>query len=332
VPDWNNYREEYHTFLLHSRIWETERHLFVGIGLGRHFEIRHDPARDSFSVLGTKLGTIIAEHPASTERPLQHSETATVRTRVARAALIDKKTLADRETACTFSILEDFESFWFVIAGRLERRLGFEKAYELLHNGVVWRVFDGGKSRGEEEKALKGLREVGLKDETQSYYQLVMSWSQHFISSMIEEEEDDDDIGKAELETPPEEDEENEDKSSKNSEDSESEWPHGDALYNELLFETCRIGLRAAGKSFFVTDNGFVGRGDHPIQGMLDAESIGGGDIVCIMQRCTKPVILRPCEDGRYRLMSFAYVHDVFEESDTAIDLSKREGEWFELC
>lgn len=243
---------------------------------------------------------------------------------------MNRDIMAERGADCLYSILHDYQSFWFVIPETLERRVGFEKAFELFHKGVVWRVFDGGMTKEEEDRALQNLRERGLENEELGYYELVMLWAQHYLSTAGIDQSDDENEGEDGGGNEKDDDDSTEGAKAVDSGLLTEGWPYGDAIYERMLFKVFGIGSHSTGKDFFATDSRLVGQSDHPIQSQYDGQS-REGDIVCVLQKCTRPVISRPCEDGRFQLVSFAYVHDVFEDSDTAIDLSTREGEWFEL-
>lgn len=441
VPNWNNYREGYHTFLLHSKIWEKMRQTFTGIDFGQSFEIQHKQRGEFIRVLGVKIGTVVFAHSASTKRLMQHSDTASGRTIEARFKDVKDDVISQRGFDCFYSILDDYRSFSLVIPEALEGRVGKGKASDLFRKGVVWRVFDGNKRKEEEEeKTLQKLWKMGLDNKQLGYYELVMLWADCFFASIADDRSNDE----SERERPDEQEQEEEEgldnkniyKSKKSNPEQDdlvpSDWPYSEAIYKHLFFEVSSIGSYAAGKAFFATNTGLVGRSEHSIQGQYDGTGpteegsvndplkyymlsmlcakyglpmknfslkAGGGngdgiereeeqlqnhehrrgdgedhhaalecwnfidhaterlasrtygetllscdnmfaerwdqpepDIICILQKCTRPVVLRPCKDGRFKIVSFAYVHDIFEDSETAIDLSKHEAEWFELC
>ena len=92
----------------------------------------------------------------------------------------------------------------------------------------------------------------------------------------------------------------------------------GEKLDAELFLYIYELGFRINGKTFFTTDTGYVGRADHPIQ---------KDDLLCVLQGCDSPAVLRSCNDGIHRLITFSYTHDIFEDSDTALDIKGCKGE-----
>ncbi|KAH0534098.1 hypothetical protein FGG08_007307 [Glutinoglossum americanum] len=65
-----------------------------------------------------------------------------------------------------------------------------------------------------------------------------------------------------------------------------------------------RIAYLAGDRCFFTTDSGYIGRAGHLVQ---------KGDVLCILFGCRLPAVLRPQEDGSYKLVTLTYTHDVME-------------------
>ncbi|KAH7346936.1 heterokaryon incompatibility protein-domain-containing protein [Pyrenochaeta sp. MPI-SDFR-AT-0127] len=57
-------------------------------------------------------------------------------------------------------------------------------------------------------------------------------------------------------------------------------------------------------RCFFTTDTHYIGMASRNIQ---------AGDLVCILFGCKFPVVLRPCADGVYKLVTVAYTDDIME-------------------
>jgi hypothetical protein len=54
----------------------------------------------------------------------------------------------------------------------------------------------------------------------------------------------------------------------------------------------------------FVTDSGYMGLAVHPIQ---------EGDIVCALYGCRLPAVIRPQQDGSFKVISFTYTHEIMK-------------------
>ena len=66
-----------------------------------------------------------------------------------------------------------------------------------------------------------------------------------------------------------------------------------------------RVGAVIGGRSFFTTDDGYIG---------LAPTAIKPGDHVCVILGCQSPFVLRPCGDGSHKVVGECYI-DGFMES-----------------
>jgi hypothetical protein len=65
-----------------------------------------------------------------------------------------------------------------------------------------------------------------------------------------------------------------------------------------------QIAYHAGNRCFFTTTTGYIGCAGHSAQ---------KGDVLCILFGCRLPAILRPQQDGTYKLVTFTYTHDVMK-------------------
>src|SRR5436190_5670355 len=65
-----------------------------------------------------------------------------------------------------------------------------------------------------------------------------------------------------------------------------------------------QIAYNAGDRCFFTTETGYIGLAGHLVQ---------KDDVLCILFGCRLPAVLRPGEDGSYKLVTFTYTHDVME-------------------
>jgi hypothetical protein len=66
-------------------------------------------------------------------------------------------------------------------------------------------------------------------------------------------------------------------------------------------------------RALLVTDLGFIGNAD---------EHVEAGDVLCFIWGCSLPAVVRPQPDGRFRLVTFAWVQDISREEKETEELA----------
>lgn len=216
----------------------------------------------------------------------------------------------DTRPICLQAILEDVQKLEMNIMETLSVRIGRERASRFVEKGIVWQTLDGGPVRFREVEAWRQLQRAGFENTDQlEYYELLRLWTQQYLSS-------------------PPESKDNDGPNLRASNNAQKLSTFGNEVSKTLFSQISALIHRRVGKAVFFTESGLVGR----IDTSIDEPPADDQDILCILQKCTRAVVLRPCNDGRYQILTFAYVQDIFEESDTAIQSSRYEEEWFEIC
>ncbi|ERF73928.1 hypothetical protein EPUS_05351 [Endocarpon pusillum Z07020] len=287
----------------------------TGSDLGAPFSIKYHATRATLAILGSEIGKISSLHKASSKTIGNVPKQATTAMVRGAAIAIGPEKLAEEAAVNTLDLLDDYSIIvlWFLLV--LAARLDFRKAYKLVQAGAVWKVLSGGENIEEAMQELKNPQGESLVD----YF---TSMSLQMLASQRLRDEDGKGAGEmsdlgchSHIDEPPK-------GIAEDREDERYSGPFSGALYKEFFYHCLGIASTAVGTTFFTTDTGYIGRAKHAIE---------LGDALCVLQGSNYPVVLRPCEDGTYRLITWTYTHDVFEDSETAFDLTGCEKRWFEL-
>ena len=302
IHKWNTHRNEHHTTFSNGLYGDLDRFWPSGHSLNQCFDISYEADKSVLRVLGTPVGKIAFVQLSST-RPIFETESTTTEASL-RRHIVAAKLTATQQNACFTKVLENASQCAF-IEPALTLRLGSDVAGDLSRRVIVWKLFTGGLSPSYEEKEITDLRKKCGQVASLPLIELLENYAHQVACEQVPPFYTLKPVFIAAAESP-----------------NEIDVPPIIRLWDSLSSIIAGLGQLLAGRAFFATDTGYVGRADHTVQ---------ENDIVCVLQNCGRPAVLRPCEDGTYKLITFTYTHDVLEESETALDLDSRTAEWYAL-